>query len=74
MILRIIEEKEELRGSVRSVFLVLVIGLGLVVGRGDGIGALQPARKIELAAAVRAEGIVLAMGRLNYLSLIYFSK
>ena len=41
-------------------WVVAGCGLGFVVCHGNGIGTLQPARQVKIAAAVRAEGIVLA--------------
>src|ERR1044072_3260467 len=43
------------------VFLIGIFGLGLVVGNRNGIGAGQPAREIDLAAAVGAEGVMFAV-------------
>lgn len=43
-------------------FLIGIIGLGLVVGNRNGIGAGQPAGEVGLAAAVAAEGVMFAVG------------
>jgi hypothetical protein len=40
-----------------------IFRLGLIVGNGNGIGAGQPAGEIEIAAAIRAEGVVFAVRR-----------
>ncbi|EGE58633.1 hypothetical protein RHECNPAF_2940074 [Rhizobium etli CNPAF512] len=53
-----------LAGRHALVFLVGVIGLRLVIGNRNGIGAGQPAGEIDLAAAVGAEGIMFAIRRL----------